>query len=96
VNEPANHTAWVDAGGGTWVRYDEYFGREVAPTKVLIEPWGPWWPLTDGPGWAQLAHDGIGTPRPWDQVEPFHGPMAEADPERTARALARVRREVES
>lgn len=84
MKEPANHTAVVDHGGGTWVRADDMPGS-----------WGPWWPLTDGPGWEPQAQDGIGQARPWDQVEEY-GPFTPADAERTARALARVRREWET
>lgn len=46
VNEPANHTAWVDADGDAWA---------------------------------------------WGDVEEF-GPFTPADPERTERAIAIVRR----
>ncbi len=88
MREPGNHTAWIDRDGGTWVRADEY------PIGSLgIPRWGPWWPLTDGPGWEPGARGGIGEPRPWDQVLE-HKPFVRADPERTARALERVRREV--
>jgi hypothetical protein len=79
--EPPNHTALVDKGGDTWVRYDE--GGSF----------GPWFPLTDGPGWDEWARDGVGYSRPWSWVEE-HGPFTEADSERAARALDRVRREV--
>ncbi|MFI5895633.1 hypothetical protein ACIA5D_36615 [Actinoplanes sp. NPDC051513] len=89
--EPDNHTAWIDRGGDTWVRVDDY-----PIGSYGIERWGPWWPLTDGPGWEPRALDGIGQPRPWDQVDEFHGPFTPAGPERTARAIERVRREVAS
>lgn len=95
MNEPANHTAWIDRGGDTWPRYDEYRGFEVGTSGVRIKPWGPWFPLTDGPNWEPRARSGIGKPRPWDQVEKY-GPFVEADPERTARALARVRWEADN
>lgn len=81
--EPGNLTAWVDKSGGTWARLDE----QRSPHQ-----WGPWWPLTDGPGFEPRAQDGIGQPRPWSQVLEY-GPFTQADPERTARALERVRRE---
>lgn len=84
MNEPDNHTAWVDRSGDTWVRVDEHPGRNG----------GTWNPLTDGPGWDEWARDGIGQARPWDWVDPEYGPFVEADPARTARALDRVRREV--
>lgn len=83
MNEPDNHTAWVDQSGDTWVRVDEHPGRNG----------GTWNPLTDGPGWDEWARNGIGQPRGWDQVEEY-GPFVQADPDRTARALDRVRREV--
>lgn len=82
ATEPGNHTALVDNGGDTWIRVDEANGS-----------WGPWWPLTDGPGWDEWARGGVGVPRPWDQLEE-HGPFDEADPDRAARALARVLAEV--
>jgi hypothetical protein len=81
MNEPANHTAWIDHFGDTWVRADDMPGR-----------YGTWWPLTDGPGWEQWARDGIGQARAWGEVEEY-GPFAPADPERTAQALNRVRQE---
>jgi hypothetical protein len=87
--EPDNHTAWVDAGGDTWVRVDEF-----PVTSYGIPRSGPWWPLTDGPGWEPQVRGGIGTPRPWHQVDGLYGPLTPADPERTARAIARVHREV--
>jgi hypothetical protein len=83
MNEPDNHTALVDRFGGTWVRADDCPGRG-----------GNWWPLTDGPAWEDWARNGIGTPRTWDQVAENYGPFNVADPERTARAVERVRREV--
>lgn len=83
MNEPDNHAAVVDQSGDTWVRADECPGR-----------YGNWWPITDGPGWEQWAREGIGTSRTWDQVEE-HGPFTAADPQRAARALDRVRREVD-
>lgn len=86
MNEPDNHTAWVDPAGDTWVRFDEW-----PATSWGAEPWGPWEPLTDGPGWEPGARNGVGTPRPWDQVHLFHGPLVQADPERAGQALDRVR-----
>jgi hypothetical protein len=83
VREPDNHTAWVDSAGDTWVRVDEVDGR-----------YGNWWPLTDGPGWESWAQGGVGGSRTWDLVEAY-GPFTEADSDRTARALARVRRELD-
>jgi hypothetical protein len=83
MREPANRTAWIDKGGDTWVRYDEY----------SADCWGPWWPLTDGPHWEEWARGGIGQPCPWDQLE-GHGPFTPADAARTERALNRVERQV--
>lgn len=82
VREPDNHTGWVDRGGDTWVRADDVPGA-----------YGTWWPLTDGPGWEPRARLGVGTARTWDQVDQEHGPFTRADPDRTARALERVRQE---
>lgn len=84
MNEPDNHTAWVDCDGDTWVRCDDMPGQH-----------GTWWPCTDGPGWEPRERDGVGQARTWDQVDGFHGPFMQADPDRTAGALARVRREVQ-
>lgn len=80
--EPANHTAWIDPAGDTWIRVDD-------------TPHGPycnWWPLTDGPGWHAGNRDGLGTPRPWYEARRC-GPFTLADRARTALALARVRQE---
>jgi hypothetical protein len=85
MREPDDHTALVDRFGDTWVRVDEHPGRNG----------GTWNPLTDGPGWDERARDGVGQPRDWDQVEGY-GPFTSADPDRAARALERVLREVES
>jgi hypothetical protein len=82
MREPDNHTAWVDQSGDTWVRDDETPGQ-----------YGNWWPLTDGPNWEPWARNGVGQARTWDQVDPEYGPFTEADPERAARALERVRQE---
>jgi hypothetical protein len=81
MNEPDNHTALVDRFGDTWVGVDEHPGQ-----------YGNWWALTDGPRWEEWARDGVGQARPWDWMDE-HGPFKVADPERTARALDRVRRE---
>ncbi len=81
MNEPANLTAWVDRGGDTWVRVDE-------PQRP--DQWGPWWPLTDGPGWEPWARGGLGQPRPWNQVEE-HGPFVKADADLTRMAVDKVR-----
>jgi hypothetical protein len=83
VKEPDNHKASVDRFGDTWVRVDEFPGRNG----------GTWNPLTDGPGWDERARNGIGQPRDWDEVEEY-GPFTEVDPERAARALGRVRQEM--
>lgn len=82
MREPDNHSAVIDGGGDTWVRVDEAGGRG-----------GPWWPLTDGPGWEVWARGGVGVSRAWGDVEEY-GPFAEADRTRAAYALDRVRREV--
>jgi hypothetical protein len=82
VNEPADHTAWVDAGGDTWVRTDDMPGQ-----------YGSWWPIIDGPAWEEWARRGVGQARTWDQVEEY-GPFVEADAERTARSIERVRQEI--
>ena len=81
MNEPANHTALVDRGDDTWIRVDECPGR-----------YGTWWPLTDGPGWEPQERGGIGTAVTWNELAE-HGRLTPASPERTARALARVRKE---
>lgn len=81
MREPGNLTAWVDRGGDTWVRLDD-------PQRP--HQWGTWWPLTDGPGWDEWARNGIGQPRPWDQVLE-HGPFVKADAALTALALDKVR-----
>jgi hypothetical protein len=83
VIEPGNLTAWVDRFGDTWVRVDDCPGR-----------FGNWWPLMDGPGWEPWARQDVGQPRDWDQVEYDYAPLVEADPQRTAEALERVRLEV--
>lgn len=80
--EPANHTAWVDRFGDTWVRADDMPGA-----------YGSWWPLTSGPGWNVRERGGIGTARTWDEVVEY-GPFTPADDTQTAAALARVQREV--
>ncbi len=80
--EPDNHTAWVDRFGDTWVRADDMPGR-----------WGTWWPLLDGPGYD--SGYGIGSARDWAMAVEY-GPFTPADSERTAAALARVRREASS
>jgi hypothetical protein len=82
MREPDNHTAVVDRGGDTWVRDDETPGQ-----------YGNWWPLTDGPGWEPWARNSVGQARTWDQVDPVYAPFVQADPDRTARALERVRQE---
>jgi hypothetical protein len=81
MNEPDNHTAWIDRLEGTWVRVDEY----PHPGNG-----GTWYPLTDGPGFDEWARTGVGTARPWDWTDEY-GPFTAADSERTAMALARVR-----
>ncbi len=82
--EPDNHTAWVDRFGDTWVRDDEHPGR-----------YGSWWPLLDGPGYNASTGMGIGSARDWTMTVEY-GPFTPADPQRTAAALDRVRREVTS
>lgn len=83
MTEPSNHTAVIDEFGDTWVRVDELPGRNG----------GTWYPLTDGPGWDESARNGIGMPRGWDQVDSDYWPFVEADAERTARAVDRIRQE---
>lgn len=39
MNEPGNHTAWIDRRGDTWVRVDEAFGDS-----------GNWWVIFPGAG----------------------------------------------
>ncbi len=80
MNEPDNHTAWVDRLGDTWVRADDMPGRN-----------GNWWPLTDGPGWDEHARVGVGVSWDWEGARDY-GPFTPAGAERTAAALARVRR----
>jgi hypothetical protein len=82
VNEPNNHTAWIDRHEDTWVRDDASPGCNGST----------WWPLTDGPGWDEWARNGVGQPRDWSQVEEY-GPFTRAHSHRTARALERVRQE---
>lgn len=81
MNEPANHTAWVDRLGDTWVRFDEASNYD-----------GNWWPLTDGPAWEPRVRNGVGQSRSWGATREYQ-PFKPADRARTARALARVRQE---
>lgn len=82
MNEPDNHTAWIDADGDAWVRVDDCPG-----------PYG-WWQVCDGPHWGNAGgHAAFGGGQAWDEVEEF-GPFTAADPDRTARAIAIVRRAV--
>lgn len=83
TSEPANRTAIVDRFGDTWVRVDETPGF-----------YGPWRPLTDGPLWDEWARNGVGVSRSWKSMDEY-GPFTRADPQRTTRALARVRQEGE-
>lgn len=78
MNEPADLTAWVDRHGDTWVRVDE----------VGSEWNGPWRCLCDGPGWDRPGHPG--GCRDWNFVSDY-GPFIQADPQRTAAAIARIR-----
>lgn len=93
--EPDNHAAVVDRGGDTWVRVDEGHAHRCSGYCAHSYGFGgPWWPLTDGPGWDVAARDGLGTPRDWDDMAE-HGPFTVADPARAAAAVARVLREVQ-
>lgn len=89
MNEPDNLTGWVDKTGGTWVRVDDIPDRLIG--GVTFPRWGHWWPRTDGPGFEPQAHDRIGQPRPWDQVEYVYAPLVPAPPELTAETIALVR-----
>lgn len=82
MNEPDNHTGWVDRFGGTWVRVDDCPGR-----------YGTWWPRCDGPGFESRVHNDIGQSRQWDQVEFDYAPLTPAGAELTAETIALVRRE---
>jgi hypothetical protein len=73
-----DHCAVIDRGGDTWVRVDG------------LSDGGPWWPLTDGPGWEPRARNGVGTPRGWAGFLEY-GPFVSTGAMRGARALARVR-----
>jgi hypothetical protein len=85
VNEPANHTAWIDTDGDAWVRVDDCPG-----------PRGTWWQICDGPYWGTTGgHAAFGGAQEWDEVEEY-GPFAAADPDRTAAAIDLVRRAVTS
>lgn len=84
MNEPENRTGWIDRFGDTWVREDDRAGR-----------YGSWWPCTDGPGWDAGERGGLGVPRTWEEAREY-GEFTPADPERTAAALAKVRRAVAS
>jgi uncharacterized protein YukE len=79
--EPGDHTALIDRFGDTWVRVDEHPG-----------PYGPWWPITDGPAWEERGRNTVGAARDWDDLAEY-GPFTGADPRRTATALTRVRAE---
>lgn len=85
MREPGNHTAWIDKFGDTWVRDDD------VPDTGLRRRWGPWFPLSDGPGWDEGGRNKVGTPRPWHQVDPTYAPFTQADAVRTAWALELVR-----
>lgn len=80
MDEPGNHTAWVDKTGGTWVRVDDHPGKWAS---------GTWYPITDGPGFEEWAQDGVGEARPWEWLGEY-GPFEPADADRTARALRLV------
>lgn len=77
MNEPADLTAWVDRVGDTWVRVDEVAGWT-----------GAWRCLCDGPGWDDPGHPGGG--RMWRNIRDY-GPFVQADPQRTAAAVGRIR-----
>lgn len=78
MNETADRTAWIDRAGDTWVRVDEVAGRR-----------GPWRCLCDGPHWEAWA--GPGGSRDWADVQE-HGPLSQADQQRTAAAVDRILR----
>ena len=80
MNEPDNHAALIDASGDTWVRVDEVPGQYG----------GTGWPITDGPGWEPWGRGQVGIARFWQDLAEY-GPFAEADAQRTANALAKVR-----
>lgn len=77
MNEPDNHTAWVDRFGSTWVRTDDAPGTS-----------GPWWPLTDIPGeglHARMVY--AARSFEWADVVDLHGPLVQASPDRTVEAV---------
>jgi hypothetical protein len=71
----------VDRFGGTWVRADDMPGR-----------YGNWWPRTDGPGFEKRVHNGIGTSRRWDEVDPEYGPFKPAPRQLVTETLELVRK----
>ena len=80
MNEPENHTGWVDKSGGIWVRVDECPGQ-----------YGNWWPICGGPGWDPAVKEHPGQAREWQQVLVDWPELTPADPGWTARAVALVR-----
>ncbi|WP_213004793.1 hypothetical protein [Paractinoplanes toevensis] len=86
MREPDNLTGWVDKFGATWVRVDDC----PAPQYALFAG-SSWYPRTDGPVFEPHSQNGIGQPRPWDQVEFDYAPLTPASPELTAETIALVR-----
>lgn len=80
MNEPEDHTGWIDSGGDVWIRTDDMPGQ-----------WGCWWPVCDGPGWDPHARGKVGVSQPWVNIDEFHGPWTPAPEDRTERALQAVR-----
>lgn len=88
MNEPANHTAWIDQFGDAWVRCDEHPGANG----------GTWYPLDNfasEPQWAR-CYDGVGRARTWDRIddELRVDLFTQASAEATSRAIESVRRAV--
>lgn len=87
MNEPANLTAVVDVEGDTWVRVD-------GCPDPYGSPYG-WWQICDGRFWTKSDTPMVFGANGWDAVKEC-GPLTAADPDRTARAIALVRRAVAS